>query len=151
MVANSRTVVAPADLDVGLFVFELDGLGRRTDGGELVHVAVRADIHKRLDDGMGADTGPGTDGDVGVDDGVGTHRDIGGDFRFGVHDCGGMNHGASPIMAIISASATTFSSTVALPPILTARPFFLRNCRLKKMRSPGTTGLRNLTLSMDMK
>ena len=141
----------PSDPDVGFLPLELDRLGRGPDGGELEDPAVLPDGRVGIDGHMGADDRAGPDDDLFTDDGIGADGDAGIDLRFGVDDGCGMYHDCSPMEASTSASATRFPSTVATPESFAALPRDLIMSISSISWSPGTTGWRNLALSMPMK
>src|SRR6202012_1446689 len=88
--------------------------------------------------------------DVFADDAIRSDFAIGTNLRLGMNDGGGMNHALTNIK-VISASLTTSPATLQIPLPLPILPrTFVSSISINNV-SPGTTGLRHLTSSADMK
>src|SRR5690242_419169 len=91
-----------------------------------------------------------TQRDVFADDAIRSDFATGANLRPGMNDGSGMNH-ASRSIKVTSASLTTSPSTLQTPLALPILPRTLVISTSMTITSPGTTGLRHLTSSADMK
>ena len=146
-----------ADHQPALLAAVLEVLRRQADAGKRKQLGPRSDLSAPVDDDMAFQRDAFGKRDIGADDTIGSDTDVVGKCCRRVDDRGRVDMGhslpshASTSMALISASATLPPATIASTRNFQMVPRLLIFATWYSTVSPGTTGLRNLALSMVMK
>src|SRR5512140_211507 len=143
-----------------LLAAEFQVLRNRTDGSERMDAVLFPHAYVGFDDGVRSYGGPVADRHLRTDHGERPHGDVAPELRPRVDDGGRMNHASSPgppgsmpsgIVAVTSPFAARTPSTSASPCIFHLGPFRAITVISRRSWSPGTTGRRNLQLSIPVK